>query len=78
MTESLIDKHYEEKFEFPLLKAIIQRAEEKDISIRAAAEEVVPEYAKDLKWRDDDYNQALAKKQQEEKEAARAKQSKTD
>jgi len=32
MAEPIPDKHYEEKFEFPLLKLIKQRAEEKDIS----------------------------------------------
>ena len=78
MAESVVDEHYEEQFEFPLLKQIMQRAEEKDISIRAAAEEVVPEYAKDLRWRDDDYNQGLFRKQQEEIEAARAREARKD
>ncbi|MFX1266260.1 MAG: hypothetical protein ACFFH0_12815 [Promethearchaeota archaeon] len=39
-------EHYEEKFEFPLFKLIKERAEQKDISYNAAADEVVPEWVK--------------------------------
>ena len=46
MPESMADKHYEEKFEFPLWKLIKERAKKKDISYNAAAEEVVPEWVK--------------------------------
>ena len=46
------DKHYEEKFEFPLWKLIKQRAEEKDISYLAASQEVTPEYQKGIRYRD--------------------------
>ena len=74
MAEPTSDKHYEDKFEFPLLKLIRQRAEEKDISYLAAADEVVPEYANALKWRDAEYNESLFKKQQEEMEALRKAQ----
>jgi hypothetical protein len=63
MTEPLIDVHKEEKFEFPLMKLIMQRAEEKDISILAAAKEVVPEYALKLNWRDKEYSESLRKEQ---------------
>jgi hypothetical protein len=61
-----LDVHHEEKFEFPLMRLIEQRAEEKDISILAAAKEVVPEYAAPLRWRDEEYGASLAKQQQEE------------
>jgi hypothetical protein len=69
-----LDVHHEEKFEFPLMQRIEQRAKEKDISILAASKEVVPEYAAPLKWRDEEYAGSLAKRQQEEI-AANAKNS---
>ena len=65
MAEPTSDKHYEDKFEFPLLKLIKQRAEDKDISYLAAAEEVVPEYANAIKYRDAEYDRSLLKKRQE-------------
>jgi len=52
MAEPTSDKHYEEKFEFPLWKLIKQRAEEKDISYLDASDEVLPEYMKTIKYRD--------------------------
>jgi hypothetical protein len=47
------DDHYEEKFEFPLWKMIQKRAEEKDLSYIDAAWEVLPEFGKDIRFRDD-------------------------
>lgn len=47
-----LDKHYEDKFEFPLWKMIKQRAEEKDISYVDAIREVVPEYQKTIRYED--------------------------
>ena len=58
MSEPMSDKYYEEKFEFPLWKRIKQRAEEKDISYIAAAEEVVPEYAQTIRYRDTEFEEA--------------------
>ena len=58
MEESLRDKHYEEKFEFPLWKLIKQRAEEKDISYAAASSEVLPEYIKTIHYRDTEFEEA--------------------
>lgn len=52
MLEPTSDKHYEEKFEFPLWKLIKQRAEEKDISYAAAYREVLPEYQKTIRYKD--------------------------
>ncbi len=46
---------YEEKFEFPLWKMIKQRAREKDISYSAALDEVLPEYVKTIRYRDDEF-----------------------
>ena len=55
MTESTSDKHYEEEFKFPLWKLIQQRAREKDISYRKAADEVVSEYKKSVRYRDTEF-----------------------
>ena len=52
MPEPTSDKHYEEEFKFHLWKLIQQRAKEKDISYRKAADEVVPEYKKTIRYRD--------------------------
>ena len=66
MEESKRDKHYEEKFEFPLWKLIKQRAEEKDISYVAAAGEVVPEYVKTIRYRDKEFEEAAIQKRAKE------------
>jgi hypothetical protein len=58
MPEPMSDKHYEEKFEFPLWKLIKQRAEKKDISYLAASEEVVPEYVKTIRYGDREFEEA--------------------
>ena len=58
MAEPMSDKYYEEKFEFPLWKLIKQRAEEKDISYVAASEEVVPEYARTIRYRDTEFEES--------------------
>jgi len=55
MAEPTSDKHYVEKFEFPLWKLIKQRAEEKDICYSEAVPEVVSEYVKTIKYRDPQY-----------------------
>jgi len=52
------DEHYESKFEYPVMKLIRERAEEKDISYVQAAGEVVPEYEKGIRYRDSEYEQA--------------------
>jgi len=66
MPEPMSDKHYEEKFEFPLWKLIKQRAEEKDISYVAASEEVVPEYVKTIRYRDTEFEDAAIQKRAKE------------
>ena len=63
---STADEHYEEKFEFPLWKLIKQRAEEKDISYVAAAGEVVPEYVKTIRYRDEEFENAEREKRRKE------------
>jgi hypothetical protein len=55
MAEPTSDKHYEEKFEFPLWKLIKQRAQEKDISYSAAYREVLPEYEKTIRYKDTEW-----------------------
>ena len=48
------DPHSEEKFKFPLLAQIEEYAEEHDCSILAASKVVVPKYALELPWRDEE------------------------
>lgn len=60
--EPTSDKHYEEKFEFPLWKLIKQRAQKKDISYLAAMLEVVPEYQKTIKYSDEKWADAEVRK----------------
>ena len=63
MQEPKSGKHYEEKFEFPLWKLIKQRAEEKDISYLAALNEVLPEYVKTIRYRDEEFeNEAITQR----------------
>jgi len=66
MAEPTSDKHYEEKFEFPLLKLIRQRAEEKDISYSEAYKEVQSEYGKTIRYRDTEYENSFIFKRREE------------
>jgi len=68
MAKSVSDKHYEEKFEFPLWKLIKQRAEEKDISYVDATAEVVPEYVKTIKYRDEEFEREAINKRAKELE----------
>ncbi len=66
MAKSTADEHYEEKFEFPLWKLIKQRAEEKDISYVQASGEVLPEYEKGIRYRDEAFESAEIGKRQKE------------
>jgi len=66
MPEPMSDKHYETKFEFPLWKLIKQRAEEKDTSYVTAADEVVPEYVKSIRYRDTEFESAAIRKRAKE------------
>ena len=66
MVEPMSDKFYESKFEYPLLKLIRERAEEKDISYHDAAVEVIPEYCKTIRYGDEEYEISVIKKNIEE------------
>jgi hypothetical protein len=66
MAEPTSDKHYERRFEFPLWKLIKKRAEEKDISYSAASMEVLPEYQKNIRYGDTDFEHAEIKKRRNE------------
>ena len=66
VTDTKKDDHYESLFENPLWKLIKKRAREKDISYLAAAEEVVPEYAKGIRYRDAEYENAEVEKRAKE------------
>jgi len=66
MADPVSDKHYEEKFEFPLWKLIKQRAEEKDISYLDASAEMIPEYVKTLRYRDDEFEKEVIDKRAKE------------
>lgn len=66
MLEPTSDKHYEEKFEFPLWKLIKEYAEENDISYLQASEKIVPEYVKTIRYRDIEFEELEVKKRAEE------------
>jgi hypothetical protein len=66
MAEPTSDKHYEDRFEFPLWKLIKERAEEKDISYHDAMLEVVPEYEKTIRYRDTEFEQEQIQKRRAE------------
>ena len=66
MLEPTSDKHYEEKFEFPLWKLIKEYAEENDISYLQASEKIVPEYVKTIRYRDIKFEESEVKKRAEE------------
>jgi hypothetical protein len=66
MAEPTSDKHYEDKFEFPLWKLIKERAEKKDISYHDAMLEVVPEYEKTIRYGDTEFEQEQIKKRRAE------------
>jgi len=70
MIEPTSDKHYESKFEFPLLKLIKQRAEEKDISYHDAALEVIPEYVRTIRYGDTEFEEAEIAKSEVDVKAA--------
>ncbi len=66
MLEPTSDKHYEEKFEFPLWKLIKEYAEENDISYLQASEKIVPEYVKTIRYRDIEFEESEVNKRAEE------------
>ena len=66
MAEPTSDKHYEDKFEFPLWKLIKERAEKKDISYHDAMLEAVPEYEKAIRYRDTEFEQQQIQKRRAE------------
>lgn len=66
MLNSVLDEHYEDEFEYQLLKMIKQRAKKKDISYLAAAEEIIPEYAKTIRYRDTAYENSEVEKRAKE------------
>ena len=67
MSDPMSDKHYEEKFEFPLWKLIKKRAKEKDISYAEACKEAVPEYVKTIRYGDTEFEDAEIQKRVKEK-----------
>ena len=66
MAEPTSDEHYEDKFEFPLWKLIKQRAKDKDISYAKASKEVLPEYQKNIRYRDTKFENAAIEKRRKE------------
>lgn len=71
--ESIVDKHYEEEFEFPLWNLIKQCAEEKDISYSRASEMVVPEYVKTIRYGDTEYEDEVIGTREKEIDEKRAR-----
>jgi hypothetical protein len=76
MLQSTSDKHYEEKFEFPLWKLIKQRAQEKDISYSAAYREILPEYEKTIRYKDMEWTDEQIRKRNKELTELRERESK--
>jgi hypothetical protein len=73
VAEPTSDKHYEEKFHYPLWAVIKKHAEEKDISYSDALVEVLPEYQKSIRYRDEEYENSIARlRLKEMKELAEA------
>ncbi len=60
MAEPTSGKHYEDQFHYPLWTLIKLRAEEKDISYSKALTEVLPEYQKSIRYRDEAYEDSIA------------------
>lgn len=59
MAEPTSDKYYEEEYKSPLWTLVKQRAEEKDCSYYAALQEVLPEYSKTIRYRDEEYEESV-------------------
>ena len=71
MARDTADDHYESKFEFPLFKLITECAEQNDISYSEASKIVMPEYQKQIRYRDDEYELAeITKREKEWREMA--------
>ena len=66
MVEDFPGKGYETEFKNSLWTLIKQRAKEKNISYLAAAEEMVPEYAKNIRYRDTEYENSEVEKRAKE------------
>jgi len=66
MVEDFPGKGYETEFKNSLWDLIKQRAKEKDISYLAAAEKIVPEYAKTIRYRDTEYENTEVEKRAKE------------
>ena len=58
--------HYESEFEYPLWKLIQQMAEEKGISYSEAFIEVLSEYGKGIRYRDEEYYKLEVEKREKE------------
>ena len=57
---------YEDKFSFPLWEQIKKRAQEKDISYFQAMDEVVPEFERTIRYRDEKFeNEAIGARYKE-------------
>jgi hypothetical protein len=70
MAEPMSDKHFEDKFGFPLWNLIKQHAEKKDISYHDAALEVVPLYVKTIRYGDIEFENKIISEFEEEETAA--------
>ena len=75
--ESIVDKHYEEEFEFPLWTLIKKCADEKNISYSRASELVVPEYMKTIRFGDTEYEDSVIEAREKEMAEKRARDQKT-
>lgn len=71
--KSIVDEHYEEEFEFPLWKLIKQIAEEKKISYSQASEIAVPQYVKNIRFGDIEYEDSVIEAREKEMTEKRIK-----
>jgi hypothetical protein len=76
VAELTSNKHYEDEgFHYPLWIMIKQHAEKRDISYSKALIEVLPEYQKSIRYRDEAYENSIAQlRLREMKEVAEMEQ----
>ena len=58
MEKSASKKYYEDEFKFPLWQLIKKRAKEKNTSYFAVLDECIAEYAKTIRYRDTEFENA--------------------
>ena len=73
MTEPVSDKHFEERFEFPLWTLIKKYADEHNVSYRAATKAVMPEFVKTIRYGDLEFENKVIREFEEENKTVEAR-----